>query len=412
MQIEVDTVKGFTDYLPPESVKRRQIEKLVETVFQNYGFLPMETPIIEFDELMRSENLSDEEDESISDRFKLKDKAGRNLGLRYEFTFQLSRIFKQNPNIKLPFKRYQIGSIFRDEPIRIGRTRQFTQCDIDIIGDSSIHADAECLAVVYDVLHELKIKDFEIQVNNRKLMNSIIESVEIIERKQVMKELDKLNKIGEDEVKSNLKKYTSSNQVITLFKILEKPLSFFVENAFDGAEEIKKLQEKAKLYGIEFKFNPFMARGFGYYTGNIFEFVLPNKTSIVGGGRYDKVVGKHSYKEIPAVGISFSIESLTVLCEKELSSLKLDPSPKVLIVSLDEEKETIKIAKKLRRNNISCMTVFDNLSKQLEYANSLKISHVIILGSEEAQNEKYKLKDMNSGEQQDLTENQLIKKLK
>ena len=394
MQIEVDTVKGFKDYLPPESVRRRQIEKLVETVFQNYGFLPMETPIIEFDELMRSETLSDEEDESISDRFKLKDKAGRNLGLRYEFTFQLSRIFKQNPNIKLPFKRYQIGSIFRDEPIRIGRTRQFTQCDIDIIGDSSIHADAECLAVVYDVLHELKIKDFEIQVNNRKLMNSIIESVEIIERKQVMKELDKLNKIGEDEVKSNLKKYTSSNQVITLFKILEKPLPFFVENAFDGAEEIKKLQEKAKLYGIEFKFNPFMARGFGYYTGNIFEFVLPNKTSIVGGGRYDKVVGKHSYKE------------------KELSLLKLDSFPKVLIVSLDEEKETIKIAKKLRKNNISCMTAFDNLSKQLEYANSLKIPYVIILGSEEAQNEKYKLKDMISGEQRDLTENQLIKKLK
>src|SRR3989344_6464741 len=138
---EVDTVKGFTDYLPPESLKRDKIRKIVEKVYRLYGFLPIETPIIEYDETMKPNTLPNEqEDEAVSDRFRLKDRAARSLGLRYEFTFQLSRILKQNPNIKLPFRRYQIGDVFRDEPIRAGRTRQFTQCDIDILGDSSVNA--------------------------------------------------------------------------------------------------------------------------------------------------------------------------------------------------------------------------------------------------------------------------------
>ena len=133
MKLEASTVKGFQDYLPPESQKRAAIKKIVEKYYKLYGFLPVETPIIEFDELMRPDPLTGEaEDEAVADRFRLKDRGGRSLGLRYEFTFQLARIFKENPNIKLPFKRYQIGPVFRDEPIRQGRTRQFTQCDADI----------------------------------------------------------------------------------------------------------------------------------------------------------------------------------------------------------------------------------------------------------------------------------------
>src|SRR3989338_6810150 len=168
MNIEIDTVKGFRDFLPPESLKREVVVETIKKYFELYGFLPVETPVVEFDELMRSDSL-DDEDEAVSDRFRLKDRAGRNLGLRYEFTFQLARIFKQYPNIKLPFRRYQVGPIFRDEPIAADRFRQFVQCDIDIVGDASIKADAECLAVVADILKELKI-DSEINVNNRKLL--------------------------------------------------------------------------------------------------------------------------------------------------------------------------------------------------------------------------------------------------
>src|SRR3989338_790090 len=222
MKIEVDTVKGFQDYLPPESLKRDSARRVIEKHFKLHGFLPIETPIIEFDELMRSDSTTIE-DEAVSDRFKLIDRAGRNLGLRYEFTFQLARIFKQNPNIGLPLRKYQIGPVFRDEPVRLGRTRQFIQCDADIIGDSSIKADFECICLIKDILNELNLPFLNIKVNNLKLISSILESVEINAVKSIMRELDKLDKIGEDSVKLNLKKYANSNTILTLFKLMDKP---------------------------------------------------------------------------------------------------------------------------------------------------------------------------------------------
>lgn len=411
MRFEPSTVKGFQDYFPPESLKREKIRKTAEKYFKLYGFLPVETPIIEFDELMRSESLNQtNEDEAVAERFRLRDRGGRNLGLRYEFTFQLARIFRQNPNLKLPFRRYQIGSNFRDEPIRTGRTRQFTQCDADIVGDQSIEADAECIALMSDILKELKIKP-EIQINNRKLLNSIIESVEMRQSRQVLRELDKLEKIGEDEVKINLKQYASPNQIVTLFKLMEKDLSFFKENAFDGSEELEKLIRKLKQYGVEAKFKPNMVRGFSYYTGNVFEFVA-NKKVIAAGGRYDNEVGKFSGKEIPAVGVSFSIEALTGICEEELKNLKTSISPKAVLISIEEDKEAINLAKKLRKNNISCTISFNKPGKALEYANSYKTPYAIFIGSEELKKKKYKVKEMESGKESLISEKQLINKLK
>lgn len=411
MKIEASTVKGFQDYLPPESQKREAIKKIVEKYFRLYGFLPVETPVIEFDELMKSDTLpNEEEDEAISDRFRLKDRAGRNLGLRYEFTFQLARIFKQNPTIKLPFKRYQIGPVFRDEPIRTGRTRQFVQCDADIIGDKSVDADAELISMFSDIFKELKIKDYEIEVNNRKLLNSIIESVQIGNPKVVMRELDKISKIGEDAVKTNLRKYTTPNQIVTLFKLLEKDLKFFKENAFDGAEELEDFQDKCNDYGIKIKFNPFMIRGFGYYTGNIFEFITKNKTACAGGGRFDNTVGKYSGREIPAVGISFSLEAIMGLFPEEISKLDID-STKAVLISISQDKETIKLSKKLRKSNVSCITQFVKPGKALEYANAMNIPYAIFIGEEEVDKKKFKLKNMESGKEELLTEKQIIKKL-
>ena len=227
MNFEVGTVKGFQDFLPPESLKRDAVRKVIEKYFRLYGFSLVETPIVEFDELMKGDVLlSEGQDSAVSDRFRLKDRAGRNLGLRYEFTFQLARIFKQNPNIKLPFRRYQIGEVFRDEPVAQNRFRQFMQCDADIVGDSSVGAEAECLAPVFDILNELKI-NAEIQINNRKLLEAVIRCVEISQVKSVMRELDKIEKAGEDEVKMNLRKYAEAKQIITLFKLLEKDLHEF-----------------------------------------------------------------------------------------------------------------------------------------------------------------------------------------
>lgn len=402
-----ETVKGFRDYLAPESLIRDKLKKIAEKNFKLYGFQPIETPLVEFDELMRSDSINGE-DEAIADRFRLKDKGGRNLGLRYEFTFQLARIFKLNPNLKLPFRRYQIGENFRDEPIRLGRFRQFTQCDIDIVGDPTVNADAECIAVASDILNELKVKEFEIRVNNRKLMDEIVNSVKIKETKQVMKELDKLDKIGEDDVKANLRKYADSTQILTLFKLMEKDIEFFTKNMFEGATELADLISACEEYGIKVKFSPSLVRGLSYYTGNIFEFVV-NKTSVFGGGRYDDLVGKYLGRQIPAVGISFSLESMMALFEEEISKLKLDSIPEVIIASINKDKDARKLAKKLRKASISCM-IMQGAGKSLEYANSQSTPFVLFIGNEEVQSKKYKLKEMKSGKEQELTEKQLVAK--
>ncbi len=338
MKIEVDTVKGFRDILPPESIKRSVTKSIIEKHFRLHGFVPIETPVIEFDEIMRSDNLN-EEDEAVSDRFRLSDRAGRNLGLRYEFTFQLARLFKQNPNLKLPFRRYQIGEVFRDEPIGPGRFRQFTQCDVDIIGDSSVDSDAECIIIVKDILDDLKIKS-EIQVNNRRLLKSIIESVQITDIKNVMRELDKIDKLGTDEVKARLRKYADPNQIVTLFKLLEKELQFFIENAFDGASSLSALIEKCNDSGIkEIKFVPGLVRGLGYYTGNVFEIkVAGEKNTIAGGGRYDNTVGKYLSRQIPAVGISFGLDRVTSLANVKLRITK------AMLISIEKDKPTMMLA--------------------------------------------------------------------
>jgi len=413
MIIEVDTVKGFQDYLPPESLKRRKIKDISEKWYKLYGFIPIETPEVEFDELMKSDALpSEEEDEAISDRFKLKDKGGRNLGLRYEFTFQLARILKQNPTLKLPFRRYQIGNVFRDEPIRLGRTRQFTQCDIDIIGDEKSSAEAECLVVMSSILKELEI-EFEIRVNNRKLLDAIIESVEIQSKKQVLREIDKMDKLGEDNVKANLRKYADANQILTLFKILEKDLKFFKDNAFEGSQELIELTEQCKKYDLKLKLMPTLVRGFSYYTGNIFEIVIRGtNTALAGGGRYDNTVGKFLNKKIPAVGISFSLEALMGLCPDKINSMKTDPISKVQIISIQQDNEAIKMADKLRNSGITCTLLFDKTGKCLEYANAYSIPKVIFLGEDEIKKKKYKLRDMKSGKEKELSITEIIKTLK
>ncbi len=405
MIFEVDTVKGFRDYFPPESLKKEEVRQIIENNFKLYGFSPLETPIIEFDELMKPDNL-DSEDSAVSDRFRLKDRAGRNLGLRYEFTFQLARIFKQNPNIKLPLKRYQTGPLFRDEPIGPGRFRQFSQCDADIIGEQSINADAECLSLAADILKDLGIENAEIQINNRKLLAAIIESVEIKSAFEVMRELDKIDKIGEDAVKTNLKKYADTNQILTLFKLLEKDMRFFKENAFEGIQEIEELKKYCKLYGVKIIFNPFMIRGLSYYSGNIFEIKERGKPTIASGGRYDKVVGKYLQREIPATGISIGLERIT-----ELANISISPVPKLILISLNKDSEAISLAKRLRSNNISCLVMFEKAGKALEYANRYSIPYSLFVGEDEIKKKKWKIKNMKSGEEADITEKQLIKQM-
>ncbi len=405
MLIDVDTVKGFQDFLPPLSLKRKAIRQVIEEHFRRYGFLPVETPIIELDELMRPDTLQTEDD-AVSDRFRLKDRGGRNLGLRYEFTFQLARIFRQHPTIKLPFRRYQIGENFRDEPVGPVRFRQFTQCDADIIGDSSIDSEAELLSMINDILRELKIEAV-IYVNNRKLINALIESVQIKETSAVMRELDKLDKLGEDLVKSNLRKYADTNQILTLFKLLEKDLAFFTSNGFDGAPEVEELAKKCRRYGVNIILQSAMMRGLSYYTGNVYEVRRQGeKNSIAGGGRYDKVVGRYLQREIPAFGISIGLERAT-----ESANVVVSEPVRAVLISSNKEIQTIKLMQELRSASIACVIFRGKTDAGIEYAGSLGIPYVVFISEEESPKKKFKLRNMRTGEERYLGEKQLFTEL-
>lgn len=387
---EKDLVKGFKDFTGEESLKREKIKEILIKNFKLYGFEPAETPIIEYEEFVKGNN---QNDDAISDIFKLKDKGNRNLALRYELTFQLKR-FVQNK--KLPYKRYQIGEVFRDEPTSSNRFRQFTQCDIDIIG-STIKDDAEILKLASEILNQLKIS-YEIFVNNRKLMNEILEKENIKDekiRQSIIKEIDKLDKLGETEIRNNLKKF-GAEKILEIFK---KPESFFKK--YEAYKEIEELKEYCKYFGINTTFQPSLARGLSYYNSSVFEIKTKAgemKESILGGGSY-------LMNEIQSTGISFGLERISQLAKIELDSLKL------LIISINQEKESIKFAEELRKNNISCM-ILDKISKGLEYANSKIIPYVLFIGEEEIKKKKFKLRDMKTGKEEFLSSKDIIKKLK
>ena len=392
----IETVKGFRDVLYPESLKRARIKEIIEKNFKLFAFIPVETPSIEYEELAKGDS---EKDEAVSERFRLKDRGNRDLALRYEFTFQLKRIFKENPNIKLPFRRYQIGCVFRDEPVEKDRYREFIQCDADIIGDKSMKADAECLALADKICRELGI-NYKLKINNRKLLKSIFDKLDITDRENVFRELDKIGKTGEDAVKRELQKYADKNQIINLFKLLNKDLAYFVKEKFSGAFELMELIKLCKEYKIKAEFTPFLFRGFSYYTGNIFEAYNEKiKGSIFAGGRFDNLVGDYIDREIPAVGISFG--RLLDYPDVEVESIKC------LIISIKQDKKAVELVVKLRNKNISCF-VMDKLSKGLEYADSYKIKKVIFIGSEEIKKKKYKLRDMKTGKEEMLGERELI----
>lgn len=379
------TVKGFRDFVGAEALKRSKILKIIQGQFELYGFEPTETPVVEFEEFVVGDNRNDE---AVRDIFKLEDRGKRELALRYEFTFQLKRLAR---NQKLPFKRYQIGVVFRDEPIREGRSRQFVQCDVDTVG-SNVKDESEILAVVDGVFRKLGILA-KIYVNNRKLINEILvsEGVKEKDRAQVIRELDKLDKLSKKEVADNLKKLGAEK----LLKIFCGKESDFEKYNFYG--EVKELKKYCKSYGVVVEFRPFLARGLSYYNGSVFEVWSKDlNVSLAGGGSY-------LVNDIQACGIAFGFEPICLLSKVE------GDTTKVQIVSIGEDEIVIGLAKKLREVGVSVNVVLDkSVGKALEYANVKGIGKVVIVGAEEVKKGKFKVKDMGSGDEKFLSENEIV----
>ena len=386
--MNTETIKGFQDFLGEDAKKREKMIEIIRNQFKLFGFEPAETPIIESEEFVRGKN---QNDEAVRDIFSLEDRGKRKLALRFEFTFQLKRIAK---NQKLPYKRYQIGYVFRDEPIRAGRLRQFIQCDADVIG-SSLKDEAECLALAKNVYEQLKIPA-TIYINNRKLINEILETEKIPEknREQIIRELDKLDKLSKEEVAKNLKEL-NAEKLIEIFTAKEKTFE-----KYRFYEEIKKLKELCAFYSVDVEFRPFLARGLSYYNGSVFEvWAKELNVALTGGGSY-LVDG------IQSTGISFGIEPLFLLS-------KIEPEKNsVLILSISQDEKAMKIAEQLRNKNTPVILLMDKApSKALDYANSKKIEKVIFVGEEEVKSKKYTLKNMKTGKEEKLSEKDLLEKI-
>jgi len=373
MTMNTELTKGFKDYSGEEALKRAEIRKLLAGTFKKYGFEPAETPVLENEEFVRGEN---EKDEAVSDIFKLQDKGKRKLALRYEFTFQLKRLMG---NKKLPYKRYEIGEVFRDEPTSSNRFRQFVQCDADIVG-SKIKDEAEIFAMAKEVLDKIGV-NYTIYVNNRKLLNEILEKEGVKDKEKVIKEIDKLDKIPEKDIKEVLKKY-NAEKILGFFK---KDKDFFKK--YDSYKEIEELEKNLKYYGVKIEFSPSLARGLSYYNGTIFEIKTKEMRETITSG------GSYIFNGIQCSGISFGLDRISSLA-------KIDTAKeRYLVVSLDEDKEAINIVKGLRETGKIAEIFYGKPTKALEYANAYKISKVVFVGEREVKEKKFKVKDMETGKE-------------
>ncbi|MBI2580311.1 histidine--tRNA ligase [Candidatus Woesearchaeota archaeon] len=372
--MKLERARGTRDFAAEDALLRQQIVATLRQVFELYGYNPLETPILERFETLASKYAGG--DEILKETFKLKDQGGRELGLRYDLTVPMCRFIATNPNLKMPFKRYQIGEVFRDGPLKIGRYREFAQCDVDIVGVKSMAADAEMVEVALDVFKKLNLT-VEIEINSIKILNVAMELMQIPKEKRVdfILTLDKLKKIGIKGVIEELKQKNLMNYSVEIPGFLNTLLlgkldemEAYLKTIADRRKKLLNLDEdlngfsdiRAILTSVNsqtVKFNGALARGLAYYTGTVFEVFLKKSeitSAVAAGGRYDKMIGSFvgSGREYPAVGISFGldvIEDALGIVQKE----RKKTTTQAYVIPVKTVAEAQKIASQLRKNGIN-----------------------------------------------------------
>jgi histidyl-tRNA synthetase len=414
--MELQLPRGMRDFPPEEKILRDEVISVLKGIFELYGFSPLETPVVERWEVLSAKYSGGEE--ILKETFKLTDQGGRQLGLRYDLTVPLARFVGMNPTIKRPFKRYQIGTVYRDGPIKKGRTREFYQCDADIVGSSSPLADAECVQLALDVFEKLGI-DVEVKINNRKVLYELAQAAEIPEEltEAAILSLDKLEKIGPDGV---------------LREMIERGIArVSAERFLSGAQDREALKKGEGYRELEpvlsalqdprVVWTPSLARGLSYYTGTIYEVYAKNSSvtgSLAAGGRYDNMIEQFlgGSEKIPAVGISFGLEPiLEVLKEKHPNRIMRKTVTQVYVIPFKTLlAEGRAICQQLRRAGIKTDMDFSakGISDGLKYANAYEIPFVVIVGPDEVAAGKVKLRDMRSGEEKLLTVDEVPHQIK
>ncbi|RMH89427.1 MAG: histidine--tRNA ligase [Calditrichaeota bacterium] len=414
-------------------MKRNYVINIIKTIFEKYGFEPLETPTLELWETLSGKY--GEEGDRLTYRFV--DRGDREVGLRYDLTVPLSRVIAMYPQIPKPFKRYQIQPVWRADKPQKGRFREFYQCDVDIVGSASMLADAEILAVIHEILTTLNFREFQIRINNRKVLSGIVEVSGAGREREldVYRAIDKLDKIGPEGVREELlQRQISPEATATIMDLLslegsntervEKARSLLGKSApaQEGLDELQELFQYLEAYGIpsaHYLFDLTLARGLDYYTGPIYETVVlePRIGSLTGGGRYDRLIGLFSGQDQPATGSSVGLERIiTVMEELDMFPSDLNTPVAVLVTVFDESTRgySIAIARQLREAGINTdlYTGKSKLRGQIGLANDKGIPLVVIAGPDEQAASQVNVKNMRTGEQTAVTVTELVEHVK
>lgn len=409
--MKIQNVKGGYDFLPQEQKIRNYINDTLKESFMEYGYLPIETPILCYFDMLTDKY--DENNDLLKEIYKLTDQGNRELGLRYDLTVPFAKFIALNKNsISMPFKRYEIAKVFRDGPVKVGRDREFTQCDCDVVGLEGQFIEAELLSLYASAFKKLDI-NIIIKYNNRNLMRGLIKDcgVEDENVSKVITIIDKMNKITTEELKTYLIEIgvleEQTDKLLKLFKLSLSDLNNLYKDSLNeeinlGLKEINEL--KTYLDGLNLSeicsIDLTLARGQDYYTGNVFEVYDADGVltgSIGGGGRYDKMITDYiSDGEVyPAVGISFGLTSIYELLKRR-EEFNQTSDIKFYIIPMGTNVESLKLADSLRSlgYNVDLEMRGRKLRKSLDYANREKIPYVIILGEDEVKKGEVLVKDM------------------
>ncbi len=434
-KIEPRTLAGFMELLPNEQILFNQIKETIEKTYKKFGFLPIDTPVVELAEILLAKAGGETEKQIY--RFQ---KGDTDLALRFDLTVPLAKYVAKNyGNLSFPFRRYQIGKVYRGERAQKGRYREFYQCDIDIIGDGELGLinDAEIPSIIYTIFKDLGFKDFTIRINNRRILNGIFESIEQKENsEEILRIIDKIEKIGKNSVIEEFKKIGLNEEqiqkIIDFIEIqgtsdekIEKLEGLGIQNEIfnQGIRELKTVIENVRLFGVpeeNFNVDLTIARGLDYYTGTVYETFLNDYRelgSVCSGGRYENLAEYYTNKNLPGVGVSIG---LTRLFSKlnELNIIKADKKSvaEILIIPMVEDlKEPIKLATKLRNARINTEIYLNEkkIKAKFKYADKLEIPYVIVIGEDEIKENVVTIKNMKTGEEVKVSNNEIdiIKKI-
>lgn len=420
-KIEPRTLSGFMELLPEEQILFNKMKETIENTYKKYGFLPLDTPVIELSEVLLAKAGGETEKQIY--RFK---KGENDLSLRFDLTVPLSKyVAKNHGNLSFPFRRYQIGKVYRGERTQKGRFREFYQCDIDIIGDEELDIinDAELPSVIYEIFKGLGFKEFTICINNRKILNGLFESVgQKQQATEILRIIDKIEKIGKESVIEELNKLGVEEQSIQkIINFIEiegttdekisklQALKIENENFNKGLTELIQVVKYVRDFGIpedNFKVDLTIARGLDYYTGTVYETFLKEYRelgSICSGGRYENLAEYYTDKKLPGVGISIGLTRLFYKLN-ELNLIKVDKkaiSDVIIIPMVEDLQVPISVATKLRSLGINTEIYLNNkkLKAKFKYADKLKIPYSIIIGEDELTTKTIKIKNMETGEE-------------